>query len=415
MKCCQPLWTSSVDVRLLQSLLHLAFKHSAKTSMRFDAKYTVCGVILGLLVLTGISNAGLVGDATNSSLQIRLRPATRVTSLNVRLTDIATFFLDGRLCTLDDLPVNLQRQLRRVEVTRLSSQRLAAIVTRQAVKTRLPFQGAKDVTVELIGPDIVLVSMAAVDEGAAAQNPFRLLSFPSSLDSQKPIRQAALTTLSDLSVERAILDELASQFGIVQSDLQVRLLRSIVDPGAASLKDIVNPLIEVTAPAQFPYGRQSLVVRILDGEKIAMTRTVTVNVRLRRKLLLTRRPVSAGAKIDSSMLSEEIRFVERQYDELIPEDVIGMVAARSMRPNDIVDWANMRDSDSVSVGLLKPLVKARDAVQVIASHKSLRISISAAEALGAGRKGQLIKVRNLQSKKVFTGRVIAAGQVELIL
>lgn len=387
--------------------------------MQCEAKKQVLNLLCGVLVMNGILCASQQDETNETRLLIWLRPVVEVTRADVRLADIAIFVRNEEMCTLNDLSEEWQRQLRRVDVVRLSNQRPAAMVTRQSVNIRLQVLGSTGDQFEIIGPDVVLVSMAKPEYSANSRIPMHLASRSEMLGGSEFEanfkQQPDVTELTDLSIERAIRDELTSQFGIATDGLQVRLLRSMISADSTILKDVVNPIIEVTAPVKMPYGRQSLVVRILDDQRIAMMQSVTVDVRLRQNLLMARRPISAGTKLDASMLTEEVRFTDRQYDQLSAEDVMGMVAIRPLRSMEIVAWNNLRDTSSIPAALAKPIVNARDAVRVVASHKTIRIAVSAAQALESGRKGQLIRVRNIQSGKVFSARVIQSGEVQLIL
>ncbi|MEP3482263.1 MAG: flagellar basal body P-ring formation chaperone FlgA [Fuerstiella sp.] len=384
-------------------------------SMSREAKKRILNLLCGFLVMTGGLYASQQQSDQEHRLLIHLRPVTQVTEANVRLADIATFFRNGKLCTLKDLSEDWQRKLRRVEVARLSNPRPAAILSRENINLRMRVLGLKNDQFELVGSDVATVSMAQKQMQKAMMIPAGFASLSKAIDEPMLEQQPDVTALSDLSIEQAIREELASQFSVKETDLQVRLLTSVISPDLPSLKDVIDPVIQVTAPVKMPYGRKSLLVRILDGQRIALMQSVTVDIRLRQALLLARRPVSVGTKLDASMLTEEIRFTDRQYDQLVAEDVIGMMAARPFRSSEIIAWANLRDSSSIPAALSKPLVNARDAVKVVASHKTLRIAVSAAQALESGRKGQLIRVRNIQSGKVFSARVVQSGEVQLIL
>lgn len=418
MKCYQRLSTLSAEVELNEvaiSRLHLVSKHSVRMSMSRELEKRILNLLCGFLLTTGVLCASQQQNSEEGRLLIHLRPVTQVTDLNVRLADVATFFRNGKLCTLKDLSEGWQRRLRRVEVVRLSKPRPAAVVTRNNINIRMQILGLKSDQFQLVGSDVVTVSMAQEQLKKALTIPTQLASWSKVVDDTVLDKPSDLMALTDLSIERAIRKELALQFGIKETELQVRLLTNLISPDLPSLKNVINPVIQVTAPVQMPYGRKSLLVRILDGQRIALMQSVTVDVRLRQTLLMARRPVSAGTKLDASMLTAEIRFTDRQYDQLIAEDVIGMTSMRPLRSNEIISWANLRDASSFPAALSKPIINARDAVKVVASHKALRIAVSAAQALESGRKGQLIRVRNIQSGKVFSARVVQPGQVQLIL
>jgi flagella basal body P-ring formation protein FlgA len=61
------------------------------------------------------------------------------------------------------------------------------------------------------------------------------------------------------------------------------------------------------------------------------------------------------------------------------------------------------------------LVQAREPVRLIARKGVLKVTVPVAEALQSGKKGQVIRVRNLQSNQVIAGVVVARGEVEVPL
>ena len=62
--------------------------------------------------------------------------------------------------------------------------------------------------------------------------------------------------------------------------------------------------------------------------------------------------------------------------------------------------------------MIPPLVKRGAIVELIFSRKSISLSAQG-EALGDGKKSDMIRVRNLNSKKIVTGRVIGINRVDV--
>ncbi len=57
------------------------------------------------------------------------------------------------------------------------------------------------------------------------------------------------------------------------------------------------------------------------------------------------------------------------------------------------------------------LVRRGDAVNIVAQHEQILVTM-AGEALDAGARGDIVRVRNAGSGKVIRARVIDAGEVE---
>lgn len=62
--------------------------------------------------------------------------------------------------------------------------------------------------------------------------------------------------------------------------------------------------------------------------------------------------------------------------------------------------------------MIPPLVKRGAIVELIFNRKSISLSAQG-EALGDGKKSDMIRVRNLNSKKIVTGRVIGINRVDV--
>ena len=75
----------------------------------------------------------------------------------------------------------------------------------------------------------------------------------------------------------------------------------------------------------------------------------------------------------------------------------------------------LRDLDEPAKESLQTVVSSRDKVFITAISGPLRIKLRNAEAMGSGRVGDVINVRNLDSQKVIAARVTGPGNVEIRL
>ena len=85
------------------------------------------------------------------------------------------------------------------------------------------------------------------------------------------------------------------------------------------------------------------------------------------------------------------------------DDAIGAVLKRGVRRGDALqdNWLD-----------IPPVVLRGQRVRLIARRGQIQLS-TLGETLSKGRSQELIRVRNLSSKKIVTGRVTADGNVEM--
>ena len=109
------------------------------------------------------------------------------------------------------------------------------------------------------------------------------------------------------------------------------------------------------------------------------------------------------------MTAQDIKLVEKDISNLhqgyfkVSDDVKGMIARRTIR-RDMV----------LTPGMVKHprYVKRGDEVTIMAESKNLVIRVKG-KAMMDGRKGQKIRVKNLQSKREFQATVVAPGTVRV--
>jgi len=112
-------------------------------------------------------------------------------------------------------------------------------------------------------------------------------------------------------------------------------------------------------------------------------------------------------------VTQEVRFVDTLRDELRLTDLTELSPRRTIRPGEVL---TLRDfEEQVGNDQAQQLIRTRDSVRITGVRKGLKFVVPAAEAMQSGRKGQLIRVKNLHSNKVVVARVVGRGEVEVPL
>lgn len=130
-----------------------------------------------------------------------------------------------------------------------------------------------------------------------------------------------------------------------------------------------------------------------------------VRARVTAMVAIAASPVAANEALTDAQVTIERRDISNIADPVSnPADAVGQMSRRMLRPGDILRSGQL--SSPV-------LVKRGDAVMMIARREGIEVSM-AGEALDAGGKGAVVRVRNAGSGQVVRMRVAGPGTVEPI-
>jgi len=130
-----------------------------------------------------------------------------------------------------------------------------------------------------------------------------------------------------------------------------------------------------------------------------------VRARVTAMVAIASAPVAANEALTDAQVTIERRDISNIADPVSnPADVVGQMSRRMLRPGDILRSGQL--SSPV-------LVKRGDAVMMVARREGIEVSM-AGEALDAGGKGAVVRVRNAGSGQVVHMRVAGPGTVETI-
>jgi flagella basal body P-ring formation protein FlgA len=197
----------------------------------------------------------------------------------------------------------------------------------------------------------------------------------------------------------AITKDLSAHFQL-DGDLQLDALRPWAPPGtAASSWSVV-----VTEYPPVPSSTMSVRCRVVgDGAQVDEPYLV-FRASLWRDAWFARQPLASGSTFDPAML--EARridgFRERNALPAAAGDT-SFVFARQVPADRLLSWNDIAR---------RPLVRKGEMVNVVASEGMLFVSLRAL-ALENGTQGQLVVVRNLDSRKDISAVVVADSRVEV--
>jgi flagella basal body P-ring formation protein FlgA len=186
---------------------------------------------------------------------------------------------------------------------------------------------------------------------------------------------------------------------------------------AAGLTEPQFDVAVVTARAAPPCS-QTVAIEALDTRSPQRMRFVArcndtpgwryeyvVRARVSAMVAVAAGPVAPNEALTDAQVTIERRDISNIADPVsTPEEAVGQMSRRMLRPGDILRSGQL--SSPV-------LVKRGDAVLMIARREGIEVS-TAGEALDAGARGAVVRVRNAGSGQVVRMRVAGPGAVEPI-
>jgi flagella basal body P-ring formation protein FlgA len=157
-------------------------------------------------------------------------------------------------------------------------------------------------------------------------------------------------------------------------------------------------------------GRSEIDVSIYVNGERKLSLPVYFETKLLQKVAICLSQVKKGETLTEQNTYADRRPFDTGTRTVIPyESVIGKKVNRTMTPGQVV--ASI-DLDSESAGNGSVLVHARQPVKLLVRVGAMAIATTG-EALQEGRLGQTVRVQNLDSKKVVSGRVTGQATVEV--
>ncbi len=214
----------------------------------------------------------------------------------------------------------------------------------------------------------------------------------------------------DQIVLHPIRMSLAEHFGVSLAEIDVRLTRPLASSAESSLDD-PNLKLTPVVPINTRPGSARIGVAVHKNGSLLRTLYVDVEARLIKTIVKAIGTIERGQEFTSANTVTQRVPLSAQMLRSIATGVIGKRASRRISAGDIVKSYDVRD-----VKVDEPMVvKQRDTVRLVARKGTLRVTVSSAEALQSGRIGDMIRVRNTQSRRIVTGRINSSTEIEVSL
>ncbi len=134
-----------------------------------------------------------------------------------------------------------------------------------------------------------------------------------------------------------------------------------------------------------------------SGNVVSFTATVNVYVHWYQDALVSTAAIARGEKLTSDMFTAQRREIVSQSDPLVTslDEISGMEVNRSLPPGKALSYSMLKPEELIRRGEQVTILYQRGSVQITATG----------EAKQSGARGELIKVRNLNTNKVITAEV----------
>ncbi|MEQ9408592.1 MAG: flagellar basal body P-ring formation chaperone FlgA [Fuerstiella sp.] len=325
-----------------------------------------------LLTLTALA-AGGAAESVRADLQVELHRHPMVTSRSIQLSDIATITGVDRQQVLTAGALDLEQ---------IADGETTVALSRSYIAFRMAIAGISRRSVRMEGPETVVVTLQE------------------------------LPPLNDQDVETAAMKTMQQVLGLSADDLRVRLANPFIEHLPKGIREHRGLRVEVAPPVRITLGIMPLSVRLWEGGNLVESRNTQFEVLRRHRVAVTRVSLERDSTISASDVQFENRFLATTADEPEEKDILGHRVRNNLRPGQLVSLRDIAQPVALERAVV---VKRRDKVQVTALSGSLRIRLRQAEAMDDGRVGDFILLKNLESKRIITGRVVSAGEVEIRL
>lgn len=189
---------------------------------------------------------------------------------------------------------------------------------------------------------------------------------------------------------------------------QADTLASVKVPNLPDLPVPAGASVRVTVDRAPKGGRTiSTTLQVLDGQVAIRTQQVVVQIDPLTQTWLVRTDIGRGQPVSASDLASDMRPASELPADAVrdPSELIGATARRDLVSGEPL----VRRAVEV-----QPMVARGQRVTMVAVGRGIRVS-ALGEALAAGRQGDTIRIKNLDSNKVVTGRVSGPQTVQMEL
>lgn len=304
----------------------------------------------------------LVGTFADSE-SLHASDTVKITLRSNTLTVAEPELSIGDICEISGGSIQLRRQIEQMDVDVVTPD-TATKVSRQQIVVRLVLAGIPRKSVQVLGPDSVVVNM-----------------IPNEKLQQR--------------IESKIEAELSSQFGIALPDVRVRLLDTEPLKKLRNSIDTANFKTLAYFPSQLPLGDRYIQLEAWDTIGNRVAQKLHVQIVVLQNVFVTSGVVSKGTVITASHVQNIKRPIMDSKVELAGSDCLGCVASRDIAPHEVVTTRHL----SRRPVRKQMVVKRSDLVDIVLIQGPLQVRLKNAKVMSSGGIGDVVRVLNTNSNK----------------
>ncbi|OAG28590.1 hypothetical protein TH606_01130 [Thermodesulfatator autotrophicus] len=208
-------------------------------------------------------------------------------------------------------------------------------------------------------------------------------------------------TYDEAFFRKLFLKEVSERLTWVKGEIKIE--RLIVEPERVELPD--NASFVVRLKGRPKLGLNTMLVDFYQNDRVLARVRVMGFMEAYLPVLVAQRPLGRHEVIDESDVALEKRPVSRLPQDAINslENALGKRLKVSVRPGQVIRAYALE---------VPPVVKRGKIVRIVARGPNFMVT-ALGEARQNGRPGEIIRVRNLSSKKEIFAQVVNAGTVEV--
>ena len=311
---------------------------------------------------------------------IYLKPTAACEQPTISIRDIAK---------VECLDAELKKNVESIDLDKWDPQGKPVEIKKRQIEIRLALAGLGERT-RVLGSDSVRV----------APSP----------EAVKKIEKEKLRSRQE-TLSRLLLDKLkpglAQTFGVEESDVNVEVLSRVPSLGPE------NEVVAISILTEFKYliGRKSVQFAVKTAEGKNYHRHVLINCSIGRTVLVTKRRIESGETLGQDNVRAEKKFFSNS--SILQHASLEDVGKASGRPLLAGTAIRMNDLKRTAAGGAI-IIKRNDIVRVVAQKGNDRVSLAGGIALDAGKRDDVIRIRNPKSKKIITAKIISATEVRAL-
>lgn len=188
----------------------------------------------------------------------------------------------------------------------------------------------------------------------------------------------------------------------ISNDLSSRLRALAQWPWTVDAEPLGTvPEGEIIAPLSISPGTGSVTLKFDDG---GIVKSLAVRLSWSQPAMVAARPLDRGTILaPEDMVLQTVRVLRSQGIASGPDEAVGRELQKNLSAGEPIP---------LNVLSVPPILKRGDPVLIVFRRKGFLIEVRG-EALDGGAAGDLVRVRNLQSRTVLRGVIIGPGRVEV--